>query len=56
MSFEDGFPKSGDQHFSYGYYSCITSIYSDTISVDGTDIKLDVSMNTDEADALKSAI
>lgn len=51
MSFEDGFPESDNYDFEDGDYPCIESIYSDNTSVDGVDIKLDVSMDTDEADA-----
>lgn len=50
MNSEDGFLESDDYNTDEEEHSYITSIFSENISVDGVVVKLDVSMNTDEAD------
>lgn len=50
MSSEDGFLESDNYNSDQEERSYVTSIYSETISVDGVAIKLDVSINNDEAD------
>lgn len=50
MSSKDGFLESDDYNSDDEERSYVTSIYSETISVDGVAIKFDVSINNDEAD------